>query len=410
VANITPRPLTVSVSCPDKTYDGSMTATVNLSDNRITGDILTASYSVAAFADKSSGLSKPVSVTGIAVTGTDAANYTLTAASVTATANITAATLTVTGLSASSKVYDGLPGATLSGGILSGIIGSDDVTVAGSSGAFTDKNAGSGKPVTVSSVILAGVDAGNYTVTNPAGISADITPAPLVITANSLSKIYGQTYTFNGSEFTATGLQNGETIGSVTLACPGDDPAATVSGGPYPVTASSATGGTFNPANYAIAYKQGLLTVTQSTVTITASATAGGTITLAGTTTVSLGANQTYTITPSAGYYLSDLKVDGISQGTQSSYTFSSVAASHTIEAQFFKPDGVLDPTNTTGAPRINDAMIALTFALGVATPTPEQLRRCDAAPMVNSIPHPDGKIDLADVLIVLRRVVGLTN
>lgn len=69
---------------------------------------------------------------------------------------------------------------------------------------------------------------------------------------------------------------------------------------------------------------------------------------------------------------------------------------------------GILDPTNNTGAPRINDALIALSFALGEAIPTPEQLRRGDTSPMINGVPHPDGKIDLGDVLVILRRVVGL--
>ena len=45
-------------------------------------------------------------------------------------------------------------------------------------------------------------------------------PAALAITANNASKTYGQTLTFAGTEFTSLGLQNGETIGSVTLTTP----------------------------------------------------------------------------------------------------------------------------------------------------------------------------------------------
>ncbi len=40
----------------------------------------------------------------------------------------------------------------------------------------------------------------------------------------------------------------------------------------------------------------------KSTITISASATAGGTITPSGSTSVNYGANQTYTITPQSGY------------------------------------------------------------------------------------------------------------
>src|SRR2546426_268925 len=43
-ADITPRPLTVTAAGVDKVYDGATTATATLSDNRVSGDVLTASY------------------------------------------------------------------------------------------------------------------------------------------------------------------------------------------------------------------------------------------------------------------------------------------------------------------------------------------------------------------------------
>jgi len=49
---------------------------VTLSDNRVAGDVLTIAYTTASFADSLVGTAKPVSVTGITVTGTDAGNYT----------------------------------------------------------------------------------------------------------------------------------------------------------------------------------------------------------------------------------------------------------------------------------------------------------------------------------------------
>jgi hypothetical protein len=45
------------------------------------------------------------------------------------------------------------------------------------------------------------------------------------------------------------------------------------------------------------------------------------------------GASQTYTITPNAGYTVSDVLVDGSSVGPQSSYAFSNITANHTISA-----------------------------------------------------------------------------
>jgi hypothetical protein len=77
--------------------------------------------------------------------------------------------------------------------------------------------------------------------------------------------------TFGGeaTQFTSDGLQDGETIGSVTLACGGGEAAATVAGSPYAITPDAATGGTFTAADYAITYLPGALTVTPASQTIT---------------------------------------------------------------------------------------------------------------------------------------------
>jgi len=88
-----------------------------------------------------------------------------------------------------------------------------------------------------------------------------ITPAGLTITADSTSKTYGQTVTFTGTEFISSGLQFGETVGTVTLNSTGAVNTATVAGSPYPIVPSNATGGTFNPLNYTINYVDGQLTV-----------------------------------------------------------------------------------------------------------------------------------------------------
>src|SRR5262249_56172739 len=93
-----------------------------------------------------------------------------------------------------------------------------------------------------------------------------INPAALTISANNASKTYGQTLTSTG--FTSNGLQFGETVGSATLVTAGAD--ASANAGSYAITASGATGGTFNPANYAINYVNGTLTINPQTLTITA--------------------------------------------------------------------------------------------------------------------------------------------
>jgi hypothetical protein len=67
-------------------------------------------------------------------------------------------------------------------------------------------------------------------------------------------------------------------------------------------------------------------------------------------------------------------------------------------------------PANRDGTISIIDAQQSLNFVLGLATPTSEQVVRSDVAPidMTTHQPKPDGKLDIDDVLIMLRRAVGL--
>jgi len=74
-----------------------------------------------------------------------------------------------------------------------------------------------------------------------------------------------------------------------------------------------------------------------NTYTITPSAGIGGTILPSGTITVNYGDSKPFMITPSTGYKISDVKVDGVSVGIVSSYTFSNIIANHTIGAIFKK-------------------------------------------------------------------------
>jgi hypothetical protein len=79
-------------------------------------------------------------------------------------------------------------------------------------------------------------------------------------------------------------------------------------------------------------------TVTEAglpTYTITASAGAGGSISPSGQVSVLVGASQSFSITPNTGYQITDVTVDGVSQGAISSYYFSSISANHTITASF---------------------------------------------------------------------------
>lgn len=73
-----------------------------------------------------------------------------------------------------------------------------------------------------------------------------------------------------------------------------------------------------------------------SMFTIMAGVSGGsGSITPSGYVCVMPGANQNFSIAPSAGYAISNVKVDNVSQGAISSYTFTNVQANHVIQAYF---------------------------------------------------------------------------
>jgi filamentous hemagglutinin family protein len=188
-ADITARALTVSATGANKIYDGLTGATVTYGDNRVAGDVLTFTGS-ASFADKNVATAKAVNVSGIALTGTDAGNYTLNNTTAATTADITPKALTVTGVTASNKVYDGSTAATINttGAVYSGLVAGDVVT-ANVSGLFADKNVANGKTVTLNSSFT-GTDAGNYTIAQLAGLTANITPATLTVSATGVNKVY----------------------------------------------------------------------------------------------------------------------------------------------------------------------------------------------------------------------------
>jgi hypothetical protein len=87
-------------------YDGLSGATAMLSDDRVAGDVLTTAYTSASYLDKNVANGKTVTVSGITLGSTDAANYSFNTTA-TATANISPKALTIAANSFS-KVYDGL--------------------------------------------------------------------------------------------------------------------------------------------------------------------------------------------------------------------------------------------------------------------------------------------------------------
>uniref|UniRef100_UPI001AAC8F69 beta strand repeat-containing protein n=2 Tax=Cognatilysobacter terrigena TaxID=2488749 RepID=UPI001AAC8F69 len=209
LGDILRRAITGTVTVNTKTYDGTTAATGTFGlAGTVAGDDVGATGTLA-FADKNAGTGKTVNVSGTALTGTDAGNYTLTAPA-TATGTILQKALTGTPTVAT-KTYDGNTAGT--GSIaLNGVVAGDTV---GAAGTFTyaDKNAGTGKLVTVSGVTLSGVDARNYTIGVSASALGDILRKSITGTATVNSKTYDGTRTGTGS-IALNGVVAGDTVGA----------------------------------------------------------------------------------------------------------------------------------------------------------------------------------------------------
>ena len=192
------------ITASNKVYDGTTAASLSVAAASLTGVISGDSVNVAgatgAFGDKNVGTGKTVSISGIALAGTDALNYTLGSTTTSTTADISkAAIAAVTGITAANKVYDGNTAATLNTAAASftGEISGDSLSVAtGATGTFSNKNAGTGKTVSINGIALSGADALNYTLgSSTASTTADISKAAIaaVTGITAATKVYDGT-------------------------------------------------------------------------------------------------------------------------------------------------------------------------------------------------------------------------
>lgn len=213
----------------------------------------------------------------------------------TAVSNVTKKPLTISGLSGVNKVYDGTTTATLSGtATLNGVVFSDDVSISGTPiSNFVDKNVGTGKAITITGYSLGGTKAANYSVSQPTGVTGNITTKALSITTPSIaSKVYdGSAVSGAVTVGTLTGFISPETVtttatGAYADANAGIGKSATVT---Y-VLANGANGGL--ATNYSLANGSGIGDITQANPVfspLTVTLNVGGTQTISSTISNSNG-------------------------------------------------------------------------------------------------------------------------
>ncbi|MBA3023125.1 MAG: filamentous hemagglutinin N-terminal domain-containing protein [Gammaproteobacteria bacterium] len=245
------------------------------------------------------------------------------------------------------RIYEGRTGPLLTSFLTQTTVTANNATkvfdaTAFSGGTYTTSVANAVLLGTMGGNAQGAVNAGTYVI-DPTGLYSDqfgyditsytngtltITAAALTllsVTASDASKLYGTTYTFNGTAFTPVGLLGGDTIGSVTLSSAGAVSSANV--GSYAITPSNAVFTVGSAANYSISYVNGTLTVTPRSITLTAPSL---TRAYNGTTTYTATAAQLATFTGSlvAGDVVNDvdMRYADKNAGTNKVVTFNSVA------------------------------------------------------------------------------------
>ena len=252
-ADIIARDLTVSATGQNKEYDGTTTATVNLSTNELSSDTVTANYTSASFANKDVGTGKAVNVSGISISGADAGNYNLTNTNASTTADITKRALTVSATGVN-KLYDGNTDVTVT--LSDDRVSGDSLNTSYTSASFANKNAGPGKAVSVSGISVTGTDSGNYTFNTTASTTATIAPRPITVSAEAKSKLFGDpdpalTYQVSGGP-----LVSGESFTGLLSRDPGEAP------GQYNITLGTVhVSDGNNGDNYLITYNGAKLTI-----------------------------------------------------------------------------------------------------------------------------------------------------
>ena len=200
---------------------------------------------------------------------TGGANYN-DISSTTISNNIGKATASVT-VTPYAVTYDG-SAHTATVAVISGVNGETNATVGTVSLSTTHTNVG-----TYSSDSWSFTGTANYNDIGSTAITDTISQTNLIITANHQNKAYGTTQSTpvtGSSAFTPAGLQNGETVGSVTLTYGAGGIAATdAAGSTSTITPSAATGGTFDINNYNLTYNPGTLTVVQASTSVGATST-----------------------------------------------------------------------------------------------------------------------------------------
>ncbi|MES2653155.1 MAG: YDG domain-containing protein [Bacteroidota bacterium] len=226
-STVSPKAITLTLNpspAITKEYNALTSANLATGNYTLTGvdgsDAVTVS-GTASYDTKTIGTGKMVTANTFVLAGADAANYALSTTTATTTGAITAKTITLAlnAVPAITKIYNASTTASLPSGnyTLTGVIGLDAVTVSGTA-AYDNVNIGTGKIISVNTFVLAGADAGNYTLsTTSATTTGAITAKVLTLALNAvpaIAKTYDglTTASLASGNYTLTGIVGAESV------------------------------------------------------------------------------------------------------------------------------------------------------------------------------------------------------
>ncbi len=262
IVSAQPASLTITANNQSTTYGAALPTLTASYSGFVNGDTSASLATLPTLSTSATGASH-VSGNPYLITASGATDADYTISYVSGTLAVTGAPLTITANN-QTKTY-GAALATLTASYTGFVNGDTTASLATSPTLSTTATAAShvsGNPYTI---IASGATDADYTISYVSG-TLTVTGASLTITANNETKTYGAALATLTVSY--SGFVNGDTAANLTT-LPTISTAATsashVSGSPYSITASAAV-----DSDYAISYASGTLTVTGTSLTITA--------------------------------------------------------------------------------------------------------------------------------------------
>jgi YD repeat-containing protein len=201
----------------------------------------------------------------------------------------------------------------------------------------------------------------------------------------------------------ACGTSNGGTFATAptTSLCTSGTSSSVTGTGPWYWTCNGTDGGA------SVNCSADSTTSPQTHFTVTPATGSGYTIIPATPLTINSNDTTAFTVTPVSGYGIAMVSgCGGNFSGTL--YTTGAITANCMVSVMAVARNA---SSNTTLGPTVSDALKVLQAVVGITHLTPAELILYDVAPLGNSgTPVGNGVLDAADVILILRRSIGIGN